>query len=306
MTDVFAAPASTSRIARPPQASRRARHPLADAIVDGAQERGVPVCGATEFEAVTGKGVAGRVGGRSVALGNRAMMESVGVGIDAVSETADALRSAGKTAMFVSVDGKLAGIVAVADPIKPTTADAIRALHETGLKIVMATGDNERTANAVAARLGIDEVRADMLPESKKALVDELRASGARVAMAGDGVNDAPALAAADVGIAMGTGADVAMESAGITLVKGDLNGIVRARKLARATMRNIKQNSSSLLYNALGVPIPRRPLPADRNPPLADDRGGGDEPVFGVGDHQFAPAAVPAAELNSEKGERA
>ena len=170
---------------------------------------------------------------------------------------ADTLRSEGKTAMFVAVDGKLAGIVAVADPIKATTADAIRALHESGLRIIMATGDNERTAKAVAAKLGIDEVRADMLPDGKQALIDELHAKGARVAMAGDGVNDAPALAAADVGIAMGTGADVAVESAGITLVKGDLNGIVRARRLSQATIRNIKQNLFfAFVYNALGVPV--------------------------------------------------
>ncbi len=159
--------------------------------------------------------------------------------------------------MFVGVDGSAAGLVAVADPVKETAAEAIRALHESGLRIVMATGDNERTAKAVAARLGIDEIRAGMLPEAKKALVDELRAAGAKVAMAGDGVNDAPALAAADVGIAMGTGADVAMESAGITLVKGDLAGIVRARLLARATMRNIRQNLFfAFLYNSIGVPV--------------------------------------------------
>jgi Cu+-exporting ATPase len=170
---------------------------------------------------------------------------------------ADDLQGEGKTAMFAAVDGKLAGIVAVADPIKPTTVDAIRALHESGLKIIMATGDNARTAKAVAQKLGIDEVRADMLPESKKVLIDELQARGAKVAMAGDGVNDAPALAAADVGIAMGTGADVAVESAGITLVKGDLGGIVRARTLAQATIRNIKQNLFfAFVYNALGVPI--------------------------------------------------
>jgi Cu+-exporting ATPase len=159
--------------------------------------------------------------------------------------------------MFVVVDGSLAGFVAVADRIKPTTAAAIKALHESGLKIIMATGDNERTARAVAKSLGIDEVRADILPEGKQALVDELRAKGAVIAMAGDGVNDAPALAAADVGIAMGTGADVAMESAGITLVKGDLNGIVRARRLAEATMRNIRQNLGFAFgYNALGIPL--------------------------------------------------
>ena len=232
-------------------------HPLAEAIVDGAKERGASVEKADDFDSVTGKGVAGKVGGASVALGNRAMMDSLKVDVGALTDRADALRSEGKTAMFVSVDGKAAGLVAVADPIKRTTAAAIRALHERGLRIIMATGDNERTARAVAANLGIDEVRADMLPEKKKDLVDELHAAGARVAMAGDGVNDAPALAAADVGIAMGTGADVAVESAGITLLKGDLNGIVRARTLAQATIRNIKQNLFfAFVYNAVGVPV--------------------------------------------------
>lgn len=232
-------------------------HPLAEAIVDGARERGVSVSTAANFEAVTSKGVRGRVSDRAIALGNRAMMDDLGIAVEEVKARADELRSEGKTAMFVAADGKLAGIVAVSDPIKATTADAIRALRESGLKIIMATGDNARTAGAVAAKLGIDEVRADMLPEGKKALIDELRAKGASVAMAGDGVNDAPALAAADVGIAMGTGADVAVESAGITLVKGDLNGIVRARTLAQATIRNIKQNLFfAFVYNALGVPV--------------------------------------------------
>lgn len=232
-------------------------HPLAEAIVDGAKERGVAVADASGFEAVTGKGVSGTVSGRAVALGNRAMMELLGLDPQAASVQADALRAEGRTAMFVAVDGKLAGIVAVADPVKATTAEAIRALHESGLRIIMATGDNEKTARAVATKLGIDDIRADMLPESKKALIDELHAKGARVAMAGDGVNDAPALAAADVGIAMGTGADVAVESAGITLVKGDLNGIVRARRLAEATISNIKQNLFfAFVYNAAGVPV--------------------------------------------------
>ncbi|MBN7774903.1 heavy metal translocating P-type ATPase [Nitratireductor aquimarinus] len=236
---------------------RGSEHPLAEAIVAGAEQRGVTLETASDFEAITGKGVSGAVSGNHVALGNRAMMEEAGVTVDALVEQADALRSDGKTAMFVSVDGKAAGLIAVADPVKETTADAIRALHDLGLTIIMATGDNARTAKAVAERLGIDEVRADMLPESKQALIEELRAKGGSVAMAGDGVNDAPALAAADVGIAMGTGADVAMESAGITLVKGDLNGIVRARALARATIRNIKENLFfAFVYNALGVPV--------------------------------------------------
>ncbi|APH72246.1 heavy metal translocating P-type ATPase [Aquibium oceanicum] len=236
---------------------RGSEHPLAEAIVEGARERGADLSDASAFDAVTGKGVSGTVSGRQVALGNRAMMDDIGAEASALDDRADALRAEGKTAMFVAVDGRMAGIVAVADPIKETTADAIRALHESGLKIIMATGDNERTARAVAEKLGIDEVRAGMLPEGKQKLIEDLRAKGASVAMAGDGVNDAPALAAADVGIAMGTGADVAMESAGITLVKGDLNGIVRARTLAQATIRNIKENLFfAFVYNAVGVPV--------------------------------------------------
>ncbi len=236
---------------------RGSEHPLAEAIVDGAAARGASLTDTTDFEATTGKGVAGSVGGRRVALGNGAMMADIGTDVSALRDRADALAGEGKTAMFVAVDGQAAGIVAVADPIKPTTAEAIRALHDSGLTIIMATGDSERTARAVAASLGIDDVRAGLLPEGKQALIEELRAKGAKIAMAGDGVNDAPALASADVGIAMGTGADVAMESAGITLVKGDLNGIVRARRLARATIRNIKQNLFfAFVYNALGVPI--------------------------------------------------
>ncbi|WP_417462912.1 heavy metal translocating P-type ATPase [Kordiimonas sp.] len=236
---------------------RGSEHPLAEAIVDGANERKVKLTDATDFDAVTGKGVQGKVSNKLVALGNAAMMADLSADISALQTQADELRSEGKTAMFIAINGKLAGLVAVADPIKPTTADAIKRLHQSGLKIIMATGDNERTAKAVAAKLGIDEVRADVLPEDKQKLVEEIHKSGGRVAMAGDGVNDAPALAAADVGIAMGTGADVAVESAGITLVKGDLTGIVRARILARATMRNIKQNLFfAFIYNTLGVPV--------------------------------------------------
>ncbi|PBC10057.1 heavy metal translocating P-type ATPase [Mesorhizobium sp. WSM3859] len=230
-------------------------HPLAEAIVEGAVARGLKLAEAVDFEAVTGKGVSGTVSGRKVALGNAAMMADLGVETPAAS--AEAMQADGKTAMFVAVDGAFAGIVAVADPVKATTAEAIKALHDKGLRIIMATGDNERTAKAIARKLGIDEVRAGLLPDEKGALVEQLRASGAGVAMAGDGVNDAPALAGADVGIAMGTGADVAVESAGITLVKGDLNGIVRARTLAQATIRNIRQNLFfAFLYNVLGVPV--------------------------------------------------
>lgn len=232
-------------------------HPLAEAIVAGAEAKGLKTDNVDAFEAITGKGVAGTVKGRAVALGNPAMMQDMGLDIAAIQAQADTLRAEGKTAMFVAVDSKLAGLVAVADPIKETAAEAIRTLHARGLKIIMATGDNERTARAVAAKLGLDDVRADVLPEDKKALVDELHKQGKKVAMAGDGVNDAPALAAADVGIAMGTGADVAVESAGITLLKGDLTGIARAHHLAEATIRNIKENLFfAFVYNALGIPV--------------------------------------------------
>jgi len=236
---------------------RGSEHPLAEAIVEGAQVRGIVLSQAEQFEAVTGMGVQGVVDGSTVALGNPAMMQQLGLDTTSTDETANGLRGDGKTAMYVSVNGALSGIVAVADPIKETTEGAIRDLHALGLRVIMATGDNQRTAEAVAGKLGIDEVRAGVLPEDKKALVEELRSNGAHVAMAGDGVNDAPALAAADVGIAMGTGADVAVESAGITLLGGDLVGIVRARKLAKATLRNIKQNLFfAFAYNAAGVPV--------------------------------------------------
>ncbi len=236
---------------------RGSEHPLAEAIVEGAEAQGASRQEAVDFEAITGKGVRGKVGALAVALGNAAMMQEMGLDSRAAETKADALRVEGKTAMFIAVDGALVGIVAVADPIKESTAQAIRELHDQGLRVIMATGDNERTAQAVAGTLGIDEVRAGILPEAKKDLIDQLRRDGHKIAMAGDGVNDAPALAAADVGIAMGTGADVAMESAGITLLGGDLMGIVRARKLARATLRNIKQNLFfAFAYNALGLPI--------------------------------------------------
>ena len=236
---------------------RGSEHPLADAVVAGAEARGISLVDVTGFEAITGKGVRGKVGDAIILLGNAAMMSDIGIGVTLHEERIQLLRDEGKTVMFIAIDQGLAGFVAVADRIKPTTAAAIKTLHDSGLRIVMATGDNERTARGVALSLGIDEVHADILPEGKKALVDDLRARGAVVAMAGDGVNDAPALAAADVGIAMGTGADVAVESAGITLVKGDLNGLVRARRLAEATMRNIRQNLGFAFgYNALGVPL--------------------------------------------------
>jgi len=236
---------------------RGSEHPLAEAIVDGARNRGATLSEAGDFEAVTGQGVRGRVSDRDVSLGNTLMMRNAGIELGSFAETATSLQEQGKTAMFVAVDGRMAGLVAVADQVKQTTPDAIRALHDAGLRIVMATGDSRRTAEAVARDLGIDEVRAEVSPEDKGALVEELRGQGLKVAMAGDGVNDAPALAAADVGIAMGTGADVAVESAGVTLVKGDLNGIVRARVLAQATMSNIRQNLFfAFIYNAAGVPV--------------------------------------------------
>ncbi|MBB3286487.1 MULTISPECIES: heavy metal translocating P-type ATPase [unclassified Rhizobium] len=259
LTDIVTAPGTdeASLLSLAASLERGSEHPLAEAIVAGAEARGAHFVDISGFSAVTGKGVEGRTGETAIALGNAAMMTDLGVSANSLKAETERLRGEGKTVMFVAIDRKLAGLVAVADRIKPTTAAAIKALHESGLKIVMATGDNGKTAAAVAKQLGIDEVRADMLPEGKKALIDQLRAKGSIVAMAGDGVNDAPALASADVGIAMGTGADVAMESAGITLVKGDLNGIVRARHLSEATIRNIKQNLAFAFgYNALGVPL--------------------------------------------------
>ena len=236
---------------------RGSEHPLAEAIVRGAEERNVAFADAKDFEAITGKGVKGTVGGKAVALGNLALITDMGLQSGDLTAKANARRDEGETVMFIVLDGTIAGLVSVADPVKETTPSALKTLHELGLHIIMATGDNERTAQAVAARLGIDEIRADVLPADKARIIRELQQQGRKVAMAGDGVNDAPALAQADVGIAMGTGADVAIESAGFTLVKGDLDGIVRARRLAHATMHNIRQNLFfALIYNALGVPI--------------------------------------------------
>ncbi len=236
---------------------RASEHPLAEAIVAGAHDRGLAIEEPADFRSLTGKGVAGRVGGHAVALGNAAMMAGEGAASEPLESAADALRGDGATVMFVAVDGALAGFVAVADPIKETTPAALAALRAEGLRVVMLTGDNRVTAEAVARKLGIDDVEAEVPPERKNEIVRRLRAAGRVVAMAGDGVNDAPALAQADVGIAMGSGADVAIESAGVTLVKGDLRGIVRARRLSRATMRNIRQNLFfAFVYNALGVPI--------------------------------------------------
>jgi Cu+-exporting ATPase len=236
---------------------RGSEHPLAEAILSGAEDRDVERLDARDFDAVTGKGVRGTVQGAFIGLGNGRLMDDLGIDPKPAEARVTALQDAGKTAMLLAVDGRLAGIVAVADQIKETTAGAIRDLHDAGLRIVMATGDSQRTADAVAQELDIDEVRAGVSPEDKADLIADLKADGLSVAMAGDGVNDAPALAAADVGIAMGTGADVAVESAGVTLVKGDLRGIVRARVLAQATMRNIRQNLFfAFVYNSAGVPV--------------------------------------------------
>jgi Cu+-exporting ATPase len=236
---------------------RASEHALATAIVRSAEERGFALSNARDFEAIAGKGVRGTVDGRAVALGNRALMAEIGVDVSSLNEQAESLRADGQTAMFIAVDGRAAGLIAVADPIKPSAAEAIRALHAEKIRVVMLTGDNRTTAEAVARRLGIDEVIAEVLPDQKAAVVKRLQSEGRVVAMAGDGINDAPALAQANVGIAMGTGTDVAMESASVTLVRGDLRGIVRALRLSRATMSNIKQNLFfAFFYNALGVPI--------------------------------------------------
>ncbi len=236
---------------------RGSEHPLAAAIVDGAGTRGVAISAATDFRSTTGKGVAGHVDGRAVALGNRRFADDLAIDLAALAPRAESLRAEGQTVVFVAVDGKLWGILGVVDPVKETSADAIRALHAEGVRTVMLTGDSRSTAEAVARALGIDDVIAEVLPDQKAAEVKRLQQQGRVVAMAGDGINDAPALAQADVGVAMGTGTDVAMESADVTLLKGDLRGIVRARALSRATMSNIKQNLFfAFVYNGLGVPL--------------------------------------------------
>jgi Cu+-exporting ATPase len=236
---------------------RASEHPLAEAIVEGARERDIELSEVSDFDSITGQGVHGRVGERQVALGNRKLMATLEVDVAALLDAAEAMRAEGRTAMFAAIDGRAAGLIGVADPIKDSTPDAIRALHEEGLEIVMMTGDSETTAAAVARELGIDQVFADVAPKDKADKVKELQEQGRTVAMAGDGINDAPALAQAQVGIAMGTGTDVAMESAGVTLVKGNLDGIVRARRLSRATLANIRQNLFfAFVYNSLGVPV--------------------------------------------------
>ncbi|TMA47175.1 MAG: heavy metal translocating P-type ATPase, partial [Deltaproteobacteria bacterium] len=236
---------------------RASEHPLAAAIVAGARARGIEPAPVDGFRSVTGKGVTGVVQGRSVALGNRALLDEIGVDTGDLETHAEALRREGQTVVLVAVDRRAAGLLGVADPIKPSTAEALAALHAEGIRVVMVSGDSRTTAEAVARRLGIDQVYAEVLPQAKGEVVARLQAAGRVVAMAGDGINDAPALARAHVGIAMGTGADVALESAGVTLVSGDLRGIVRARRLSRRTMRNIRQNLFfAFVYNVLGIPL--------------------------------------------------
>ncbi len=236
---------------------RGSEHPLASAIVKGAEERGISLTDVDGFDSVTGKGVIGNIEGHKIALGNRKLLEDIGIDPGELSQKAEAMRTEGQTVMFIIIDGKAAGLLGVADPIKETTPEAISALHNEGIRIVMLTGDNRTTAEAVSKKLALDDVVAEVLPDQKADIVKKLQSEGRVVAMAGDGINDAPALAQAHVGVAMGTGTDVAMESAGVTLVKGDLRGIVRARRLSRATMRNIKQNLFwAFIYNSMGVPI--------------------------------------------------
>ena len=236
---------------------RASEHPLALAIVRAAEERGIATAQVSDFDSPTGKGALGNVEGKRIALGNAKFLSEIGVDVTPLAARAEELRKEGATAIFISVDGAVAGTLGIADPIKPNTPAALTGLKADGIRVVMLTGDNWTTAKAVARQLGIEEVEAEVLPEQKSAVVQRYKTQGRVVAMAGDGVNDAPALAAADVGIAMGTGTDVAMESAGVTLLKGDLMGIVRARHLSEATMRNIRQNLFfAFIYNALGVPV--------------------------------------------------
>jgi Cu+-exporting ATPase len=232
-------------------------HPLALAIVEAAKTKSLVLGQVSDFDSPTGRGAIGTVEGKSIVLGNARFLTEQNIDTSALASAADELRREGATAIFVGIDGQAGGAIAIADPVKPTTAEALAALRQEGIRVVMLTGDNRTTAEAVARKLGIDKVEADVLPDQKSAVVARLKSEGRIVAMAGDGVNDAPALAAADVGIAMGSGTDVAIESAGVTLLKGDLNGIVRARKLSQATMSNIRQNLVfAFIYNAAGVPV--------------------------------------------------
>jgi Cu+-exporting ATPase len=236
---------------------RASEHPLAAAIVKGAEARSVDLSPVSDFESITGEGVTGLVSGRKVTAGNSRLLERLSIDLSSMTPQAEQLRAEGQTVMLAAIDGHAAGLLGVADPIKKSTEEAIDLLHKAGIRITMLTGDNRRTAEAVARRIGIDDVQAEVLPGQKRETVMRLKASGRKVAMAGDGVNDAPALAEADVGIAMGTGADVAMESADVTLMSGDLRGVARARRLSQATMRNIRQNLFfAFVYNSVGVPI--------------------------------------------------
>jgi Cu+-exporting ATPase len=236
---------------------RASEHPLARAVVRAAEERQLSLATVVDFDSPTGKGALGRVDGKHVVLGNASFLKEHGIETSTLADQAEQLRQTGATAIFASVDGTVAGVLAIADPVKASTSEALAALKAEGLRVVMLTGDNWTTARAVAARLGIDAVEAEVLPDQKSAVVERFKREGQVVAMAGDGVNDAPALASADVGIAMGTGTDVAIESAGVTLLRGDLMGIVRARRLSQATMSNIRQNLFfAFIYNAAGVPI--------------------------------------------------
>jgi Cu+-exporting ATPase len=236
---------------------RASEHPLAVAIVRAAELRNITTASVTDFDSPTGKGALGKVDGKRIALGNAKFLAELNVDVAVLASQAEELRKEGATAIFMAVDGAVAGVLAIADPVKATTPEALLGLKAEGVRVVMLTGDNWTTAKAVARRLGIDDVEAEVLPDQKSAVVQRYKSQGRVVAMAGDGVNDAPALAAADVGIAMGTGTDVAMESAGVTLLKGDLTGIVRARRLSQAVMRNIRQNLFfAFIYNALGVPV--------------------------------------------------
>jgi Cu+-exporting ATPase len=238
-------------------AERNSEHPLADAIVRAANERGLKLAPASDFDSPVGKGVVATIEGKHLVIGGPALMQEHSVDLGALQTDADTLRNEGATAVFVAADGAALGLIGVADPIKPSTREAVEALTADGVRLVMLTGDNRVTAQAVAARLGIKDVEADVLPQHKAEIVQRLRAEGRAVAMAGDGVNDAPALAAADIGVAMGAGADVAIESAGVTLLRGDLTGLVRARRLSRAVMGNIRQNLFfAFAYNAAGIPI--------------------------------------------------
>jgi Cu+-exporting ATPase len=236
---------------------RSSEHPLAAAIVKAAEDRGLALVEPSGVDQPVGKGIVGVVDDKAIVLGNAGFLEEYDVGLGALAEAADRLRADGATAIYIAVNGKAAGVIAIADPVKETTAEALTALSEAGIKVIMLTGDNRVTAEAIARRLGIDDVEADVLPDQKSKVVQRLREQGRIVAMAGDGVNDAPALAAADVGIAMGTGTDVAIESAGVTLLRGDLLGIVRARHLSHATMANIRQNLFfAFAYNVAGIPV--------------------------------------------------